>query len=237
MAATVYGIPGSHPVRTGLLMLEHKGIDHRLVDVPSMLCRPYLRARGFPGPTVPAIRLDDGTKLQTTTAISRALDELVPDPPLFPADPEARRAVEQAERWGDELLQPVPRRLAYGALLRDRSALSSFFVRPLMGIPPKVVAATAGPIVRLGARVNGADEETVRTDLANVPALIDRVDALLAEGVIGGAEPNAADFQIAPSVRLLMLFEDLRGQIEGRPAADFAVRLVSHFPGHVPAVF
>jgi glutathione S-transferase len=35
----------------------------------------------------------------------------VPEPPLFPADPDRRAAVEEAERWGERVLQPVPRQL------------------------------------------------------------------------------------------------------------------------------
>ena len=114
--AKVYGIPGSHPVRAGLAMLDHKGIEWKLVDVPNVLCRPYLRARGFPGPTVPAMRFDDGRRLQTTRAISRELDRMVPEPPLFPGDPDRRAAVTAAEQWGDEIYQPVPRRMSYWAL-------------------------------------------------------------------------------------------------------------------------
>lgn len=32
MSATLYAIPGSHAVRTGELMLEHKGIGYRRVN-------------------------------------------------------------------------------------------------------------------------------------------------------------------------------------------------------------
>ena len=64
--------------------------------------------------------------------------------------------------------------------------------------------------------------------------MIDRVDALIADGTIGGDEPNAADFQIAPSIALLMTLDDIRPLIEGRPAAALANRLVPGFPGHAP---
>ena len=47
------------------------------------------------------------------------------------------------------------------------------------------------------------------TGLEALPAQLDRVDALLAEGVIGGERPNAADFQVAPSVRLMQCFDQL----------------------------
>ncbi|CAN5450062.1 hypothetical protein BH20ACT17_BH20ACT17_03100 [soil metagenome] len=43
--------------------------------------------------TVPALRLDGGEKVQGSRAILRRLDELVPEPPLLPADPAARDAV------------------------------------------------------------------------------------------------------------------------------------------------
>ncbi len=233
MLATVYGIPGSHPVKTALLMLDHKGIEHRVVQVPSVLCRPALRAMGFPGPTVPAVKID-GRRMQTTRAIARELDRLRPHPPLFPEDPDARAGVEEAERWGDEVLQPVPRRLAYAMMRRDRSGMPSFFEGPMLGLSPRAAVATAAPSVAIGSRINSAGDAAVRADIAALPGLLDRVDELLAEGVIGGSEPNAADFQIAPSVRLMMLFDDTKPAIEGRPAADHAMRTVPRYAGHMP---
>ena len=234
MRASVYGIPGSHPVKSAVLMLEHKGIDHRVVQVPSVLCRPALRAMGFPGPTVPAVKLD-GRRMQTTGVIARELDQIRPHPPLFTSDPQARAAVEEAERWGDEVLQPVPRRLAYATMRRDRSGMASFFDGPMLGLSPKVAVATAAPIVAVGSRINAAGDEAARADLAALPGLLDHVDALLDAGVIGGEELNAADFQIAPSVRLMMLFEDLKPAIAGRQAADHARTTVPHYAGRMPA--
>ena len=72
---------------------------------------------------------------------------------------------------------------------------------------------------------------------APCPALLDRVDGLIAEGVIGGHDYNVADFQIATSVRLLMTLEDLRGAIEPRPAARHARAVVPRFPGRIGPVF
>jgi len=214
-------------------MLDHKGIPWGQVDVPTVLCRPFLRARGFPGPTVPAMVLD-GRKVQTTRAISRALDEIRPDPPLFPEDPAARRAVEEAERWGDEVLQPVPRRIAVASLVRDTTGMASFLERPLLGMPPRLVEASAKPIMAGSRRINRAGDDAIRRDLADLPGLLDRVDEFIDEETIGGDQLNAADFQIATSVRLLLAIEDVAGLVEGRPAADHARRVVSHYPGHLP---
>ena len=54
--------------------------------------------------------------------------------------------------------------------------------------------------------------------------------------MIGAAKPNAADYQIAPSLRLMMTMDDLRPAIENRPAGELAVRVVPEFPGHAPAI-
>ena len=52
--------------------------------------------------------------------------------------------------------------------------------------------------------------------------------------MIGGV-PNAADFQIATSIRLLMTLDDTRPALDGRPIADYALRLVPDYPGYAPA--
>ena len=52
-----------------------------------------------------------------------------------------------------------------------------------------------------------------------------------AEGVIGGDRPHAAAFQIAPSVRLMLCFDQFREHIEARPAGRHARQLVPEHPG------
>jgi len=236
MQATVYGLAGSHPVKAAMAMLDFKGIPARRRDLVNVVDRPLLRAMGFPERTVPAMKIDR-RKVQTSRAIARALDELVPEPPLFPADPDRRAAVEDAERWGDEVLQPVPRRLAWSAFKRDRSGLRSFLEGPVMGIPPALAAATAAPLIHGSARIHSATEDAMRADLISLPALVAQVDDLIANGVIGGQGPNAADFQILSSVRLLTCFDDFEALLRGRPATERARALFPDFPGRVPPVF
>ncbi|HEX4718162.1 MAG TPA: hypothetical protein VH300_06515 [Thermoleophilaceae bacterium] len=98
-----------------------------------------------------------------------------------------------------------------------------------------MAAKTAGPAIWMEQKIHKADADACRADVARVPELIDHVDGLIADGVIGDAEPNAADFQIAPSVRLLMALDQLRPLIDGRPAADLALKVVADFRGRVPA--
>jgi hypothetical protein len=72
-------------------------------------------------------------------------------------------------------------------------------------------------------------------DLAGLPAKLDHVDALAAEGVLGGEEPNAADFQIGATLRVLLTVGDLRPLLEGRPGEQLARRWFPDYAGDVPA--
>ncbi len=142
MAATLLAVPASHPSMTARLMLARKGIRHRRVDLVPGLHRLIVRAAGFPAVSVPALFLE-GQRLQGSRTISRALDALRPRPALFPTDRVRRDAVERAEAWGDEVLQPVARRLAWAALTRDRSASLSRTKK----MPGTIVSSAAAKLV------------------------------------------------------------------------------------------
>src|SRR5919204_477331 len=235
MPATLFGVPASHPTLAAALMLEHKGIDYRRIDFAPAVHRVGLRLVGFRGRTVPALRLD-GRRLQGSRRIARALEQLRPEPPLFPSDLDRRAAVERAEEWGDEVLQPLARRLAWAALRRDHSTIGSFLEDARLGIPNGVAERTAAPLVYLSASLNGASDEAARADLAALPAYLDRVDTWIEEGVLARNERNAADFQIATSLRLLMALDDLRPALDERPASRLALDVVPAFPGRVNPV-
>ena len=229
--ATLFGVPASHPTYAAELMLRQKGVDYRRVDLVAVLHRGVLRVLGFPGITVPALRID-GRRVQGTRAIAEALDELRPGAPLVP-DP----AVVEAEAWADDRYQPVPRRLVWNALSRDRSTMATFLVNAKLGVPVSVAAGLGGPVIRAAVRANKADEAHVRADLASLPGLIDHVDDLLRTGTIGGGQPNVADYQIATSTALLAALDDIRPMLEGRPILDHARRVAPDYPGRVPKVF
>jgi len=235
MDARLYVIPASHPSVAAQLMLEHKGISYKRTDLLPVISKGILRAAGFPGITVPALKVD-GRRVQGSREISRALDEIKPDPPLFPADPDLRAAVEEAERWGDEVLQPPMRQILWWTIKRDKAPLRSYSEGAKLGVPISLAMKTAAPIVALSSRFNEADDEHVRQALAAMPAMLDKVDAWIADGVLGGEQLNAADFQVAPSLRLAMTLEDLRPAIEGRPAGKLAMRVSPDYPGRTPRI-
>ena len=234
--ALLIGVPASHPTVAAELMLARKGIEVDRFDLVPGLHRFVLR-RVFPDGTVPAMVLD-GRRLQGTRTISRALDVIAPEPALFPAEPERRAAVESAELWGDLVLQPVARRLAWAALKRDRSTIDTFLDDARLGLPTGLAVATAAPVVALSARLNRASDRSAKRDLKALPRLLDRVDELVGSGVLGGdGTPNAADCQIAPTVRLLLCFDDLRPAVEQRPAGRHAMSVIRRFEGRIPRVF
>ncbi|HEX6227879.1 MAG TPA: glutathione S-transferase N-terminal domain-containing protein [Solirubrobacterales bacterium] len=236
MKVRLYTIPGSHPGVATQAMLKHKGIPFERTDLFPVISKLVLRGLRFPGVTVPAMKID-GRRVQGSREIARELDRVQPEPPLFPADPERRAAVEEAERFGDEELQHPIRQLIWWALRKDRSPLRSYSEGARLGIPISLAVRTAAPIVALSAHFNEASDENVRADLANLGKLLDRVDELIAAGTIGGEEPNAADFQIAPTIRLAMTLQDLRPLIDSRPAGEFARRVIPHYPGDAPPIF
>jgi glutathione S-transferase len=233
--AKLYVIPGSHPSRTVMRMLEIKGIPYNRVDLMPVISKARLRATGFDGITVPALKLD-GRKIQGSRDIARELDNVQPVPALLPADPEQRAAVEQAEAWGDETLQPVARRILWNALRRDRAPLASYSEGARLGVPIGLAVKTGGPLVALSARFNEATDENVRADLAALPGMLQRTDDWIAEGVLGGEDLNAADLQIGTSVRLLMTLQDLRDAIASRPAGELAMRAAPEYPGDAPPI-
>lgn len=235
MEARLYVIPGSHPSMAARLMLEAKGVAYKRTDLMPVVSKAVLRGLGFPRNTVPAIKID-GHKVQGTGEIARELDRLRPEPALLPADPAQRAAVEEAERFGDQELQPPVRAILWWALRKDKAPLRSYSEGAKLGIPIGLALKTAAPIVAASAHFNEATDENVRSGLAAMPAMLQRIDDWIAAGTIGGEQPNVADFQIAPSLRLAMTLEDLRPAIEGRPAGELAKRLVPSYPGMTPPV-
>lgn len=229
----VFTIPGSHPGVAVQRMLEYKGIPYKRTDLLPVVSWGVLRALRFPRVTVPAIKID-GRRFQGSLEITRELERIKPEPPLFPADPEHRAVVEEAERFGDETLQRTVRQILLWSLRKKTAPLRSYLEGSKVGLPHGLGVKMAGPFIALDARSHQATDASVRHDLAALPGMLQRIDDWIAEGVLGGEQLNAADFQLAPSLRLGMSLDDLRPAIEHRPAGKLALRVVPHYPGKVP---
>jgi len=243
----LYVIAGSHACRAAMLMLEHKRVRYRRVELPSGPHGLIVRMLGFPGSPVPIRRVDGGThrmlamldragtvpalrygeqRIQRNREIARFLERELPDPPLFPADADDCAAVEAAEAWGDDALQMAARRIlvASAALglenVHERGGRGRLGPLLARNEPMRLfVSYGAGVSFRAG-RTNAAEL------LAAIPPLLDRVDALIAEGVLNGAEPNVADFTIVSSLALLCYRDELAREIADGPCGAFVDRFL-----------
>jgi glutathione S-transferase len=232
--AVLYASPASHPCAVAERALQLKGVAYRRVDQVPVLHRLLQRTR-FGIWTVPGVVFDDGTRVGGSRRILRALEERVPEPPLLPADGEARAHVERAEEWGDEVLQPIARRVALTTLARAPRAVASYVQGAQLPLPAPVVRAAAPLMPKLSRRVNRVTDADVRADLLALPRHAARVDRWIEDGVIGGDALNAADLQIGASLRLLLTLGDVASLLDGRPAAALARRAYPAYPGSVPA--
>ncbi|MGB2712472.1 MAG: glutathione S-transferase family protein [Conexibacter sp.] len=233
MPHTLYIIHGSHPCVAAERALQLKGQPYRIHEMAPTLHVPEQWLR-FRKTTVPALVLGSGERIVGSRAIVHRLDELVPEPPLLPQDAAARTLVEEAERWGDEVLQPIARRLFWTGLRACPDALGSYAEGSKLPVPAPLRKLITPVMSRLAAARNKASAAQARADLAELPGQLDRVDGWIAEGILGGEQLNAADLQIGPSLRMLATFGDVRPQMEGRPCLALSQRVVPEYTGYMP---
>ena len=236
MGAVLYWMSLSHPSLAVRKMLDLKRVEYRVVSVRPLNQRVHLRLAGFRGGTVPALKLD-GERIQGSRQISRVLDARWPEPPLFPADPADRARVEEAERWGEQQFQPLPRRLFRFGVATDPE-LRRRVVRDQRLRPTELVAAAMWPLVTYYARTIEADGRrataaAVRADLEALPAMLGHVDELLQDGTLTLEPPNAASLQLLATVRVLDVFEDLQPTVRAHACAEPARTLFPDYPARL----
>ena len=158
--------------------------------------QPVIMKPLFGGRTVPGVRFEDGEKVQGSRAILRALEQRVPSPPLYAGRgraPRSRRPSAGATRSSSRSRaaccgRPSPRtRAPCTASRRARAARADAAGR----LSPRPSSCRSSAAQRRRRR-------SIRADLAALPAHLDRIDQYIADGVLDGEQPNAADLQIAP---------------------------------------
>jgi glutathione S-transferase len=243
----LYVIPGSHACRSAMLMLEHKGIRYRRIDIVTLLHPLVAKLHGFDAGgqtrsaggrrtsglrlgdrlgTVPGLAAD-GQRISTNHGIARFLDKHNHEPPLFPADPAQRALVEEAERWANETLQMDARRILAAAMVRDPAAFSRWSADGRLGyLLYKPALARRLILPRILGRAFAVSPNPERDPATELPAMLDRIDAWIAEGVLDGEELNVADFMVAPSLALILYRPDVLPMFEGRPCLELVDRLL-----------
>ena len=248
----LYVIPGSHACRSAILMLEHKQVPYRRIDFLTLTHPVRARLHGFDAGgqtrtaggrrtlglrlgdrlgTVPALAAD-GQRVSTNHGIARFLDERHPEPPLLPADPARRAAVEEVERWANETLQMAARRIPGAWVVREPAAFSRSSGDGRMGyLLYKSALARRTVVPWILGRVFATGPAADRELLDQLREMLDRIDAWIADGVLNGSQLNVADFMVAPSLALILYRPDVRPLFEGRPALELVDRLLPE-PGH-----
>ena len=220
--AILYAIRGSHAAHTGELMLQHKGVPYRRVNIPPPLHRPVVRLLGYPGARVPAVRFPDGSKVHRTKRLARALDERQPEPRLVPDDPR----VLEAEAWGEKTLQRWSRRMVAAAGVRGTSRLHEGGADGRMGplLARNAVHRRATCVMIMFAF--SVTPQRQREDWSQRGEMFDRVDAWVEDGVLNGEQLNCADLQIVTSLALVDYRRDLRPEMERRPLYKLVERVL-----------
>jgi glutathione S-transferase len=229
-AITLHALPPSHPCMTVDAALRLKGLEFERVDLTMGRHGDEMEAIYGEGiRTVPGLLIDD-EKVHGSRAITARLEELVPEPPLFPAG--IADEVREAERWGDDALQDLGRRLPWGALYFRPDAMGTLAGG---GLLDPAGTDYAMRFARAGWKYHRISAVQLAEDLAGLPAKLDHVDDLIARGILGGEQPNAADLQIFATLRVLLIVGDLRELFAGRPAEEAARRYFPEYAGDIPA--
>ena len=220
-------LPPSHPCMTATAALHLKGLEYERVEfAPGPHVEQMRAIYGEECHTVPGM-LVDGEPVHGSRAILARLEELAPEPVLYPSD-----AVREAERWGEQELQDLGRRLPWGALHFRPEAMGTFG-----GVGALDGAGTdfAIRLVRGTWKYHGISAARLQEDLAGLPDKLAHVETLAAEGVIGGAQSNAADLQIGATLRVLLTLGDLRPLLRSSAGERIALESFPEYRGEVPA--
>jgi glutathione S-transferase len=177
-------------IAAGLKGLRVDWVDHDPAD------RGAIRALSGQD-LFPVAELPGGRLLHDSPIILRALDELAPDPPLWPAEPAARATADVFAEWFNQVWKGPPNRIADGAerpgdrawLAASRDVFEGLLAgRPfLLGDRPEIADVLAYPFLRYGRGVQPGDDDAFHGVLAeylepsghpNLDAWLDRCAAL-----------------------------------------------------------
>lgn len=223
-------LPPSHPCMTVEAALRHKGLEYERV---ALRAGPHIeemkKIYGEGNVTVPGMTFD-GEPVHGSTAIVARLEQIAPNPTLYP-EPIAE-AVREAELWGDVELQDLGRHMPWGSLYFRPEAMGTFAGGEALD-PAGVDFAMR--FIHGTWKHHGITAEIVAADLAAFPAKVTHIEELAAAGVVGGDAPNAADFQIGATIRVLLTIGDLDTYLAGTAAETIARRWFPDYNGRVPA--
>ena len=182
MTVVLWQIEVSHYNEKARWALDYKRIPHRRrTPMPGLhQFRALVLTRGSHA-RLPVLELD-GRRVGDSTAIIAALEEYRPEPPLYPADEDARRRALELEDWFDEELAPRVRRFIWHHTIDDTDAVIESVI-PNAGRIRKGVMRAMSPVGRVVVRRDyGADEAGAAEAVKGIRAAMDRLERELGPG-------------------------------------------------------
>jgi glutathione S-transferase len=241
----LWHIPVSHYSEKGRWALEHKGVAHeRRAPLPGPHAAVALWLTRGRATTFPIVEFDDGVRIAGSSEIIAELERRHPEPPLIPADPQARRRALELERFFDEEAGPYVRRLAFTQMRGDAGSMQSFTAGMLPGRLARAplvsgVSAAAGSTFtrfRYGAAGDTTESQT------KVLAAFDRLEAELTGDHLVGDALTVADVAAAsllhPIVRppegpvppeMPPVFHAFRDSLRDRPGFTWVERTFARY--------
>jgi glutathione S-transferase len=194
VTATLWQIPVSHYSEKARWALDLKEIEHerRSPPPPAHIPIALWLTRGA-SHTFPVLVLD-GRAIGDSSAIIAALEDLVPDPPLYPDDPGERRRALELEDFFDTELGPYARALVFHELRSSPGAFADF-AAPMLPPPARSSGVARGAVGLMAktytqVRWRVAGDEAGERARAQVLAAFDRLERELDAGdgvhLVGG---------------------------------------------------
>ena len=204
--------------RRGAARLEHKGIPFKRTDLlPVTPSRP---AAALPPATVPAL---DRRRAVLGSRPIAASSTRCGRTAALPASPGARRS-RRPSASATRSCRPRSRMTWWGLQRQPNAQLLRRGRRAAIAGLRVVAMAPRRSSARVALQRSRATRER-QLAWRGSRRHLDRVDGWIADGTMGGEELNAADFQIAPSIGLLMTVADLRPGSRADPPESRAARV------------
>jgi glutathione S-transferase len=198
-APVLWHLKVSHYNEKARWALDYKGVPHlRHAAEPGRHRAIALRLTG--AKTFPVLVLD-GEAIGDSTRIIEALERRYPEPPLYPADPVARRRALEIEDYFDEELGPHMRLLVLNGLLPSGKLLLGTFLPDLAG-PRRLAARATFPLHRRRViAAFGIDDASVELAWSKVLAAGESFrEELQPSGYLVGDSFTVADLTLASLV-------------------------------------
>jgi len=161
--------------------------------------------------TFPVMTIGDAVFPDSTDIIA-ALEELVPEPPLYPADPALRAQALELEDELDRELGPAVRRLGYQRILNDKDAATTFLAAGGPPLRKTMLSAGFGPMstrMRAVFEILGPDDPRSVTTIEHYLELIEERSA--DTGFLVGDRFSVADLTAASLLAIIVCPDAMPG--------------------------